>query len=69
MKARTPCIFSPFRQKKTPEEDAEREVPVVASTPQSQGRTPEQEIDTSGLGRQKRKRLARDSDSTSKSRT
>ncbi|KAH9214650.1 hypothetical protein DL95DRAFT_148874 [Leptodontidium sp. 2 PMI_412] len=64
MKARTPCIFSPFRQKKTPEEDADGEVPVVASTPQSQGRTPEQEIDTSGLGRQKRKRLARDSDST-----
>ncbi|KAG4433413.1 hypothetical protein IFR05_011099 [Cadophora sp. M221] len=64
MKARTPCVFSPFRQKKIPEEDADEEVLAVAPTPQSQDRTPEQQIDTPGLGRQKRKRPTRASDST-----
>ncbi|KAH7348436.1 hypothetical protein BKA65DRAFT_476850 [Rhexocercosporidium sp. MPI-PUGE-AT-0058] len=64
MKARTPCFFSPFRQKKTSEEDAEEDVSVVATAPQSQVLAPEQHVDTAGLGRRKRKRLAPDPDPT-----
>ena len=66
MKARTPCIFSPFRQKKHPEEDADEETVADAITPHPQGRTPDVQFDVVGLGGQKRKRLNQDTISTSK---
>lgn len=66
MKARTPCIFSPFRQKKTSEEDADEETVSDDITPHARGRTPDVQFDVVGLGRQKRKRLNQDTTSTSK---
>ncbi|KAH7412749.1 hypothetical protein BKA64DRAFT_702871 [Cadophora sp. MPI-SDFR-AT-0126] len=65
MKARTPCIFSPFRQKKPPEEDADEEVHTVVMTPHPLGRTPDVQFDVVGLGGQKRKRLDQDNSSSS----
>ncbi|PVH78079.1 hypothetical protein DL98DRAFT_257548 [Cadophora sp. DSE1049] len=63
MKARTPCIFSPFRQKKTPGEDADEEAITVVMTPHALGRTPDVQVDVVELGGQKRKRLDQDSNS------